>query len=231
MSTRSEVARSRCWAVRSPFASCRAFTSVRCSACTPNLLRDRAHPTAARRLGSPLLPHVHWDRARPCHICTGTGLTPFHICIAGLGSTLPLLHRGTGLTPVTSAPRLGSAAALFAPGHYACLPGQPSVCLSIVSSGAKAMLSRDMARLGAMAAEPVLSCDTGTAAPDRSAPSPSTPTRKGSRGHSAAGSEARASAAKSGLADCERTLANVEMRSARLRLYQGLRTRPWSEGY
>ncbi len=56
--------------------------------------------------GSPL-PHLHRDWARPCHICTGTGLTPA-TSAPGLGSPLPHLHRdwarpchsctGTGLT-------------------------------------------------------------------------------------------------------------------------------------
>jgi hypothetical protein len=31
------------------------------------------------------LPHLHRDWARPCHICTGTGLTRCHIC-TGTGS-------------------------------------------------------------------------------------------------------------------------------------------------
>ena len=34
----------------------------------------------------PRLPHLHRDWARPCHICTGTGLTP----------RLPHLHRNFG---------------------------------------------------------------------------------------------------------------------------------------
>ncbi len=42
------------------------------------------------------LPHLHQDWARPCHTCTGAGLTP----------ATPAL--GTGLTPATSAPGLGS---------------------------------------------------------------------------------------------------------------------------
>ncbi len=47
---------------------------------------DWARPaTSAPGLGSPLphlhrdrapLPHLHRDWARPCHICTGTGLAP-----------------------------------------------------------------------------------------------------------------------------------------------------------
>ena len=35
-------------------------------------LAAAAIPTSAPRLGSPL-PHLQWDRARRCHICTGTG--------------------------------------------------------------------------------------------------------------------------------------------------------------
>ena len=45
--------------------------------------------------GSPP-PHLHRDWARPCHICTGTGLAPCHICTG----TAP----GLGLTPSTAAP-------------------------------------------------------------------------------------------------------------------------------
>ena len=54
---------------------------------------------------------------RPCHICTGTGLTPSKSA-PGPGSRLPHLHRdrahachictGTGLTPAKSAPGPGS---------------------------------------------------------------------------------------------------------------------------
>ena len=43
-------------------------------------------------VGSPL-PHLHRDRARPCHICTGTGLTP-PTSPPGRGSPLP--HRDLG---------------------------------------------------------------------------------------------------------------------------------------
>ena len=62
------------------------------------------------------LPHLHRDWARPCHICTGTGLAPA-TSAPGLGSPLPHLHRDwahrchictrTGLAPATSAPGLG----------------------------------------------------------------------------------------------------------------------------
>jgi hypothetical protein len=65
----------------------------------------------------PTLPHLHRDWARPCHICTGTGLAP-PTSAPGLGSPLPHLHRdwarpshictGTGPTPGTSAPGLSS---------------------------------------------------------------------------------------------------------------------------
>ena len=37
--------------------------------------------TSAPGLGSPL-PDLLWDWAHPCHICTGTGPTPFPICTA-----------------------------------------------------------------------------------------------------------------------------------------------------
>jgi hypothetical protein len=61
-------------------------------------------------------PHLHRDRACPCHICTETGLTP-PTSAPGLGSPLPHLHRdwacpchictGTGVAPSTSAPGPG----------------------------------------------------------------------------------------------------------------------------
>jgi hypothetical protein len=50
------------------------------------------------------------DRARPRHICTGTGLARRHICT------------GTGLAPATSALGLGSPAATSAPGLGSPLP-------------------------------------------------------------------------------------------------------------
>jgi hypothetical protein len=72
--------------------------------------------TSAPGLGSPR-PLPHRDVARPCHICTGTGLTPA-TSASGLGLPQPHLHRdwahpghfciGTGLTTATSAPGLGS---------------------------------------------------------------------------------------------------------------------------
>ena len=62
-------------------------------------------------------PHLHRDRACPCHICAGTGLTPA-TSAPGPGSVLPHRRRdrahpahicaGTGLTPPTSAPGPGS---------------------------------------------------------------------------------------------------------------------------
>jgi hypothetical protein len=42
------------------------------------------------RLRSPL-PHLQWDLAQPCHICTGTGSLLPHLHW-GLGSPLPHLH-------------------------------------------------------------------------------------------------------------------------------------------
>jgi hypothetical protein len=48
----------------------------------PHLHRDRGSP----------LPHLHRDRTHPCHICTGTGLTPA-TSAPGSGSPLPHLHR------------------------------------------------------------------------------------------------------------------------------------------
>jgi hypothetical protein len=58
--------------------------------------------TASPRL-SLTLPHLHRDRAYPCHICTATGLTP-HTAASGLSSPWPHLH----LTPATSASGPGS---------------------------------------------------------------------------------------------------------------------------
>ena len=96
--------------------------------------------------GSPL-PHLHWDRAHRCHICTGTGLTPAtSTSTLGLGSPLPLLPwdrahlchicTRTGLTPATSTSTLGlgspvpsvSAAWLAVLRMVAPLCGRPSVC-------------------------------------------------------------------------------------------------------
>ncbi len=51
--------------------------------------------TSAPGLG-PLLPHLHRDWARRCHICAGIGLISCQICA------------GTGPIPATSAPGLGS---------------------------------------------------------------------------------------------------------------------------
>ena len=48
-------------------------------------------PTSAPGLGSPL-PHLYRDWARPCHICTGTGLAPA-TSAPGPGSTFPHLRR------------------------------------------------------------------------------------------------------------------------------------------
>ena len=47
--------------------------------------------TSAPRLGSPL-PHLHRDRARPCHASTGTVRTPATPA-PGLGATPPHLHQ------------------------------------------------------------------------------------------------------------------------------------------
>jgi hypothetical protein len=60
------------------------------------LRRDWAHPlaaTSALGLGSPL-PHLHWDWARRCHICIGTGLAAA-TSAPGLGSP-PGCHICTG---------------------------------------------------------------------------------------------------------------------------------------
>jgi hypothetical protein len=80
---------------------------------------DTTPATSAPGLGSPL-PHLRRDWARPCHICTWTGLSSA-TSAPGLGSALPHLHRDwahrshvcTGdwahprLIPDTSAPGLG----------------------------------------------------------------------------------------------------------------------------
>ena len=70
--------------------------------------------TLRGQVGSPL-PHLHRDRACPCHICTGIGAHPT-TSAPGPGLPLPHLHRNwhrpshicaaTGPTPATSAPRL-----------------------------------------------------------------------------------------------------------------------------
>ena len=52
-------------------------------------------------------PHLHRDWAHPCHICTGTGLTPVHIC-TGTGARPCHICAGTGPAPATSATGLGS---------------------------------------------------------------------------------------------------------------------------
>jgi hypothetical protein len=72
-----------------------------------------APASSAPGLGSPL-PHSHWDRAPPAHICTGTGLAsatsapgrarPRHICTrTGLAPAASATGPGA-----TSAPGLGS---------------------------------------------------------------------------------------------------------------------------
>jgi hypothetical protein len=48
------------------------------------------------------VPHLHRDWARPCHICTGTGLAPA-TSAPGLGSPLPHLHRDWAGKPHASA--------------------------------------------------------------------------------------------------------------------------------
>jgi hypothetical protein len=81
-------------------------------------------------------------RCDPCHICTGTALTPA-TSAPGLGSPLPHLHRdcarpghicaGTGLTPATSALGLASA------------PGRdPTPCASLRERGMQWYAARCM---------------------------------------------------------------------------------------
>jgi hypothetical protein len=49
------------------------------------------------------LPHLHRDWAHPCHICIGTGLTPA-TSAPGLGSPLPHLHRDCGAARFAAEP-------------------------------------------------------------------------------------------------------------------------------
>ncbi len=59
----------------------------------PHLRRDWAHPLPhLRRAWAHPLPHLRRDWAHPSHICTGTGLTPA-TSTPGLGSPLPHLRR------------------------------------------------------------------------------------------------------------------------------------------
>ena len=56
--------------------------------------KTQSSSTSTRRRPSahPPLPHLHRDWARPCHICSGTGLAPAPSAPA-LGSPLPDLHQ------------------------------------------------------------------------------------------------------------------------------------------
>jgi hypothetical protein len=81
---------------KSAGASCRSVRSCQRGAAQtsrPEVAAMGASPTSAPGLGLPL-PSPLPDWARPCHICTETGLVPCHICVE------------TGLTPATSAPGL-----------------------------------------------------------------------------------------------------------------------------
>jgi hypothetical protein len=83
--------------------------------CAVGVLATGALPTAtsAPGLGSPL-PHLHEHWARPCHICTGTGLTAATSAL-GLGSPLPHLHCDWAHScHICSAMRLGSPPATSA---------------------------------------------------------------------------------------------------------------------
>jgi hypothetical protein len=104
-----------------------------CYAQIDNTMRQSADWYAGRPplggLGAPL-PHLHRDWAHPRHICTGTGLTPTHMCTRIRHDLRPQLHQNwarpcphlhwdwacpchsctaTGLTPATSALGLGSS--------------------------------------------------------------------------------------------------------------------------
>ncbi len=87
--------------------------------CRDSPERSRMQRTHTRVTHSPRcvsVPHLHRDWAHPCHICTGTGLTPA-TSAPGLRSPLPHLRQDcahpchicarTALTPATSAPGLG----------------------------------------------------------------------------------------------------------------------------
>jgi hypothetical protein len=81
-------------------------------------LREKRREEAIKQRTRPTNDQLRQQqKARPSHICTGTGLAP-STSAPGLGSPHPHLHRdwarpthiciGTGLTPPTSAPGLGS---------------------------------------------------------------------------------------------------------------------------
>ena len=52
-------------------------------------------------------PRPHRDRARPCHVCTGSGPNPAHICTR-TGFNPAHICNGTALAPAASAPGPGS---------------------------------------------------------------------------------------------------------------------------
>jgi hypothetical protein len=60
----------------------------------PEKLWSRLRKSRATRFACP---HLRRDWAHPCHICTRSGLTPA-TSVPGVGSPLPHLHRGWGLT-------------------------------------------------------------------------------------------------------------------------------------
>jgi hypothetical protein len=73
-----------------PRVLARQLWSARLPHCSAGLLRSLE--PLDRTLHAALCPHLHRDWARPCHICTGTGLTP------------PIYASGLGLTAASSAP-------------------------------------------------------------------------------------------------------------------------------
>jgi hypothetical protein len=77
-----------------------AGTALICATSAPGL--GLAPATSAPGLRSSML-YLHRDCARPCHIFTGTGLTPSHICT------------GTGPSQATSAPGLRERVTKHAP--------------------------------------------------------------------------------------------------------------------
>jgi hypothetical protein len=116
----------------------------------PHLHRDWTHP----------LPHLHRDWAHRCHICTGTGLTPYHICTATLWSRgrasrptlmLAAAYRLHGSSPLQQCvpvrPRL--------PPNWPCI-GSPSANCATYVDGTVTHFA-GVARNGAVAAEARLS--------------------------------------------------------------------------
>ncbi len=92
---------------RSQWTTCAASANAcRCGTAQRHMVAHVAHPRSAPDTPYSPLPHLHWDWARRCHICTGTGLIRATSAL-GLDSPLPHL-RWDWLAPATSALGLGS---------------------------------------------------------------------------------------------------------------------------